>query len=191
MAIDIDDSEKHENPTTSTTTTTTSSLDVVTPSVPVPTDTDQPNPDAKEVEATPQDAAADAAVDLERSGTRASSGVEYSVFSTGLKQYIVIAASMAGFFSPLSSQIYFPALNTLAEDLHVSISLINLTMTSYMVMPLSLPSSFFFPFLPNLLTVLLLLLDYRFSRALHRFLLGISQITLVDDRPTSSVSSST
>ena len=73
------------------------------------------------------------AVDLERSGTRASSTVEYSVFSPGIKRYIVIAASCAGFFSPLSSQIYFPAMNTLAKDLDVSISLINLTMTSYMV----------------------------------------------------------
>lgn len=80
-------------------------------------------------------------VDLERSGTRASSTVEYSAFSTGLKRYIVIAASCAGFFSPLSSQIYFPAVNTLAKDLNVSISLINLTMTSYMVSP----SIFFSP----------------------------------------------
>ncbi|QGA15821.1 hypothetical protein EYB26_003482 [Talaromyces marneffei] len=73
------------------------------------------------------------AVDLERSGTRASSTVEYSVFSPGMKRYIVIAASCAGFFSPISSQIYFPAMNTLAKDLNVSISLINLTMTSYMI----------------------------------------------------------
>lgn len=75
------------------------------------------------------------AVDLERSDTRASSTVEYSVFSPGMKRYIVIAASCAGFFSPISSQIYFPAMNTLAKDLNVSISLINLTMTSYMVRP--------------------------------------------------------
>lgn len=79
------------------------------------------------------------AVDLERSGTRASSTVEYSVFSPGMKRYIVIATSCAGFFSPLSSQIYFPAMNTLAKDLNVSISLINLTMTSYMVRSPSLP----------------------------------------------------
>lgn len=71
--------------------------------------------------------------DLERSGTRTSSTLAYSVFSPGMKRYIVIAASCAGFFSPISSQIYFPAMNTLAKDLNVSISLINLTMTSYMV----------------------------------------------------------
>lgn len=58
---------------------------------------------------------------------------EYSVFTVSQKRYIVFMASWAGFFSPVSSQIYFPALNTLARDLHVSDSLINLTLTSYMV----------------------------------------------------------
>lgn len=42
-------------------------------------------------------------------------------------------ASWAGFFSPVSANIYFPALNTLARDLHVSNTLINLTLTSYMI----------------------------------------------------------
>lgn len=42
-------------------------------------------------------------------------------------------AAGAGLFSSLSAQIYFPALNTLADDLNVSTSLINLTVTSYMV----------------------------------------------------------
>lgn len=59
--------------------------------------------------------------------------VDYSVFTVKQRRYIVFMASWAGFFSPVSSQIYFPALNTLARDLHVSNSLINLTLTSYMV----------------------------------------------------------
>ena len=59
--------------------------------------------------------------------------VEYSVFTISQRRYIIFMASWAGFFSPVSSQIYFPALNTLARDLHVSNSLINLTLTSYMV----------------------------------------------------------
>lgn len=94
----------------------------------------------KDVEKETENVAAAAATtppdldhDLERSGTRASSVMEYSVFPKGMKRYIVICSSCAGFFSPLSSQIYFPALNTLASDLHVSIGLINLTLTSYMV----------------------------------------------------------
>ena len=38
-----------------------------------------------------------------------------------------------GFFSPLSANIYFPALNSLAADLKVSNELINLSLTSYMI----------------------------------------------------------
>ncbi|KAJ5172605.1 hypothetical protein N7492_005198 [Penicillium capsulatum] len=59
--------------------------------------------------------------------------VDYSVFTVSQRRYIVFMASWAGFFSPVSSQIYFPALNTLARDLHVSNALINLTLTSYMI----------------------------------------------------------
>lgn len=57
----------------------------------------------------------------------------YSSFSSAKKKYIVFTAAGAGLFSSLSAQIYFPALNTLASDLNVSASLINLTVTSYMV----------------------------------------------------------
>ncbi|KAL2004420.1 hypothetical protein VTN02DRAFT_31 [Thermoascus thermophilus] len=70
---------------------------------------------------------------LEANVSRRSSIVEFSVFSKAQKRYVVFTASWAGFFSPLSSQIYFPALNTLAQDLNVSLSLINLTLTSYMI----------------------------------------------------------
>ncbi|KAJ5666223.1 uncharacterized protein N7477_008671 [Penicillium maclennaniae] len=71
----------------------------------------------------------------ENAGTRSGemADVDYSVFSVSQRRYIVFMASWAGFFSPVSSQIYFPALNTLAKDLRVSNSLINLTLTSYMI----------------------------------------------------------
>lgn len=62
-----------------------------------------------------------------------TSTAPYSIFTENQKRYIVFTASWAGFFSPVSSQIYFPALNTLARELNVSNSLINLTLTSYMV----------------------------------------------------------
>lgn len=61
------------------------------------------------------------------------SEVVYSAFSKAQKRYIVFCTSWAGFFSPVSSQIYYPALNTLAHDLNVSGGLINLTLMSYMV----------------------------------------------------------
>jgi hypothetical protein len=57
----------------------------------------------------------------------------YSVFSKNEKLFIVLMAALGAFFSPLSGTIYFPALNSLAAHLHVSNSLINLTITSYMV----------------------------------------------------------
>ncbi|KAL4882112.1 major facilitator superfamily domain-containing protein [Aspergillus karnatakaensis] len=57
----------------------------------------------------------------------------YSIFTKSQKSFIVFSASWAGFFSPVSSQIYFPALNSIADDLGVSSALINLTLTSYMI----------------------------------------------------------
>ncbi len=40
---------------------------------------------------------------------------------------------MGAFFSPLSANIYYPIFNILAQDFHVSNTLINLTVTVYMV----------------------------------------------------------
>lgn len=92
----------------------------------------EPGPAEAEVEKDNNNDSDNGGAVLQPSGTRTST-VEYSVFSKNLKRYVVVTASWAGFFSPLSSQIYFPSLNTLAADLNVSISLINLTLTSYMV----------------------------------------------------------
>ena len=58
---------------------------------------------------------------------------DYSVFSRRQKKVIIIIGSFAAFFSPVSSNIYFPALNTIAKDLQVSLSHINLTVTTYQV----------------------------------------------------------
>lgn len=57
----------------------------------------------------------------------------YTVFSKSQKRFIVFMVALAGFFSPLSANIYFPALNTLARDFNVSSGVINLTLTSYMI----------------------------------------------------------
>ncbi|KAI9730069.1 MAG: hypothetical protein M1834_006061 [Cirrosporium novae-zelandiae] len=59
--------------------------------------------------------------------------LEYTAFSKNEVRFIVFMCSWAGFFSPVSANIYFPALETLAQFLHVSDSLINLTITSYMI----------------------------------------------------------
>jgi hypothetical protein len=62
-----------------------------------------------------------------------SAGQAYSIFSHRAKTIIVITASISTFFSPLTASIYFPALNTIADDLNVSDTLVNLTVTAYMV----------------------------------------------------------
>ena len=57
----------------------------------------------------------------------------YSSFSHHAKLFIVTCVSAAAFFSPVSSNIYFPVLNVLAAELNVSDTLINLTLTSFLV----------------------------------------------------------
>ena len=57
----------------------------------------------------------------------------FSVYTARQKKVILVVGSFAAFFSPVSSNIYFPAINTIAKDLHVSLSQINLTVTTYQV----------------------------------------------------------
>lgn len=57
----------------------------------------------------------------------------FSVWSRNEKKFIILTASAAAFFSPVSAHIYYPALNRISEDLNVSSSLINLSITTYMV----------------------------------------------------------
>lgn len=57
----------------------------------------------------------------------------YSIYTSRQKTLIVIIASLASLFSPLSANIYYPALEILADDLHVSASNINLSVTTYLV----------------------------------------------------------
>jgi multidrug resistance protein len=62
-----------------------------------------------------------------------TTGPVYSSFSPWKKRYIVAMVTLAAFISPTSANIYFPALNPLQDQLHVSATLINLTLTSYMI----------------------------------------------------------
>ncbi|KAI9018103.1 major facilitator superfamily domain-containing protein [Phycomyces nitens] len=57
----------------------------------------------------------------------------YSVFSSGRILLIVVISSSAGMISPLSANIYFPALNAIQADFGTSAELVNLTVTLYMV----------------------------------------------------------
>lgn len=66
----------------------------------------------------------------------------YSVLSAKQKLHLVLLVSVAGSFSPLSSNIYFPAVETISTQLGVSSSLIALTITIYMVIQGISPSIF-------------------------------------------------
>ena len=57
---------------------------------------------------------------------------DYSIFTRNEKRYIVSLVAMAGWFSTLSSFIYYPVIALVAKDLDTTISRINLTVTSYL-----------------------------------------------------------
>ncbi|KAI9485264.1 MAG: major facilitator superfamily domain-containing protein [Benjaminiella poitrasii] len=57
----------------------------------------------------------------------------YSILSRRQKVMIVITISISGFFSPFSTNIYFPALSLIQNDLHVTEKMVSLTITMYMI----------------------------------------------------------
>ncbi|RSL38457.1 hypothetical protein CEP53_014855 [Fusarium sp. AF-6] len=81
----------------------------------------------------PADQAEQTILNDPESMSRVSSGPLYSSFSKNTKRWITAMVTTASFVSPLTANIYFPALNPIAEDLDVSVSLINITLTSYMI----------------------------------------------------------
>ncbi|KAI5456370.1 major facilitator superfamily domain-containing protein [Mariannaea sp. PMI_226] len=66
----------------------------------------------------------------------------HHIFSRRQKWNLVFLVSLAGSFSPLSSNIYFPAISSISLDLGVSTSLVALTITVYMVVQGIAPSLF-------------------------------------------------
>lgn len=66
--------------------------------------------------------------------SRVSTGPPYSAFSPRTRIWITIMVTFASFISPMTANIYFPALNPIATDLGVSTSLVNLTLTTFMIL---------------------------------------------------------
>lgn len=102
----------------------------------------------------------------------------YSVFTTAEKRLLILAAALASAFSPLSANIYYPALNSIAQDLKVSTSKINLTITTYMVQLTALDTY----------VVLTRSLKARYARAPPQRSPHPLRIKPVADRHTSAVS---
>ncbi|KAK2000207.1 MFS general substrate transporter [Colletotrichum falcatum] len=59
---------------------------------------------------------------------------DYSIHSSACKRILVLSSSFASLLSPLASCIYYPALNPISQDLHVSDTLVNLSMTTYLIL---------------------------------------------------------
>ncbi|KAF6807943.1 major facilitator superfamily transporter [Colletotrichum sojae] len=57
----------------------------------------------------------------------------YHVFTRRQKWFIIAIIGAAGLFSGLSSNIYFPSLDAISRDLHVSAEMVSLTITSYLI----------------------------------------------------------
>lgn len=57
----------------------------------------------------------------------------FSIFDRQQKALIVLLISVAATFSGFASNPYFPAIPTIAEDLSVSVELVTLTVTSYLI----------------------------------------------------------
>lgn len=57
----------------------------------------------------------------------------HTVLTERKKIMTIAIAAIVGFLAPVSANIYYPAIDQLSEDLHVSVSKINLTITTYMV----------------------------------------------------------
>jgi MFS family permease len=84
----------------------------------------------------------DEARDLENTLSRVSSGPPYTVFSPSMKRWIVAMNCVAAFMSPITANIYFPAIPTLSRDLGVGVDQINLTLTTYMILQALSPTIF-------------------------------------------------
>ncbi|KAI4609104.1 hypothetical protein J4E80_008852 [Alternaria sp. BMP 0032] len=71
---------------------------------------------------------------------RPSDPPPYSIFTLSEKRWIVFLVAYAGLFSPLSSFIYYPALFNIAEDLNITLTMANLSITTYMLVSGIAPS---------------------------------------------------
>jgi MFS family permease len=69
-----------------------------------------------------------------------SPAIPYSIFTSEQKTLIIAIVSIAATFSAFASNIYFPAIPAIARDLSVTPELINLTVTSYMILQGLAPS---------------------------------------------------
>lgn len=102
----------------------------------------------------------------------------YSIYSQRTKRFLIISVSFMAIISPLSAAVYLPAIPQIGHDLNVSPSLINLTITTYMV---SFPSFY------QTFRLKLMAFTYRYFKASPHPSLEPSLILTVVDLRMSSV----
>ncbi|KAI8169871.1 Itaconate transport protein [Colletotrichum sp. SAR 10_70] len=76
----------------------------------------------------------DDANEVEEQDDEADDDEPYHVFPKRQKWLVIVIIATAGLFSGLSSNIYNPSLDAVAQDLKVSSSQVSLTITSYLIM---------------------------------------------------------
>lgn len=57
----------------------------------------------------------------------------YTVFTVNQRRWMVFLAAFAGMFSPMSSFIFYSAINSIAQGLDAAVELVHLAVTTYMV----------------------------------------------------------
>ncbi|KAI2641281.1 major facilitator superfamily domain-containing protein [Xylaria nigripes] len=105
------------------------------PTASIPEEDRQSHDTIERAEAGIKDDVQDTATELPPAGQKN----KYTIYTVVEKRLIVFAAAAGAFFSPLSAQIYFPALDALSRDLHVSVTQVNLTVTTYMILQATAP----------------------------------------------------
>lgn len=64
----------------------------------------------------------------------------WTTFTSHQKVLIVLVATLGSCFSPFTANIYLPAIDTISQALHVSVSDVNLSITTYMIFQAISPS---------------------------------------------------
>ena len=72
--------------------------------------------------------------------SRTVSGPPYTIFSHRAKMFIVASVSVSSLISPFGATTFYPAINVLADQLHVTPTLMNLALTTYMIAQAIAPS---------------------------------------------------
>ena len=72
--------------------------------------------------------------------SRTLSGPPYTIFDHTAKMFIIASVSVSALISPFGATTFYPVLNVLAEQLNVTPTMVNLSLTTYMVSDCSQPS---------------------------------------------------